>query len=297
MTKSWNFDQLGPKAEQTYRAIEAELGLSIYHPIPELRFCQNSDDIKRVGRRRRNPRYADVLGDYHEPGKIESPFNDGCGSFEIQRAAYVDLPALVDSLRSSFRQSGNYRSVDFDHSELKTESGVWSYRDIQAERVIFCEGAAVSRNPWFKDIPLQPVKGETLRCKSSTLQLPKKLFHHKKWLLPYPDGTFRIGASYDESDSSPTPTERQKQALLDAAQDALQEKHHFEVTEHLAGIRPSTVDTRPILGSHKTAAGLYVFNGLGSKGASVGPLMAEQLAEHLLDGGSLDPEVDIARFH
>ena len=48
MTKTWNADKLLPKAEQTYRAIERALGIQIYHPIPEIRFCQNEEDIKRL---------------------------------------------------------------------------------------------------------------------------------------------------------------------------------------------------------------------------------------------------------
>lgn len=296
MTKSWNFDQLLPEAETTYRAIEAELGICVYHPIPELRFCQNDDDVKRVGRRMRNPRYQDVLSEFHEAGSAAPDFNDSHGSFEIQKAAYVDLPTLVHALRASFAERGLYRDALFDHNQLKANADGWRYEDIRASKVIFCEGAAHAQNPWFKDIPLQPAKGETLLCRSPTLRLPPKLIHHKKWLLPYPDGTFRIGATYAEDDLVPTPTEAKQAELLGAARAALKEPHTIEVTQHLAGVRPSTVDSRPILGAHPATAGLYLLNGLGSKGASTGPLMAKQLVAHLLDGALIDPEVDLRRL-
>ena len=61
MTKTWNSDQLLPEAAETYRSIEQQFGIQVYHPIPEIRFCQNAEDLKRVGRRMRNPRYQDVL--------------------------------------------------------------------------------------------------------------------------------------------------------------------------------------------------------------------------------------------
>lgn len=295
MTKSWNFDRLLPEADATCQAIERQLGIHIYHRIPELRFCQNEDDVKRAGRRLRNPRYQDVLGDFHEAGQAAAAFHDAHGSFEIKQAAYVDLPKLVESLRTAFSQRGQFRDEIFDHSDLLRDGSEWSYRGLRAQTVTFCEGAAHAKNPWFRHIPLQPAKGETLLCQCPTLQLPQTLFHHKKWFLPYPDGTFRIGATYDESDHDPAPTELHKHELLEAAQAAFKEPHELQVTAHLAGIRPSTADSRPIVGPHPEEPGLYLLNGLGSKGASTGPLMAKLLAEHLLDGAPIPNEVDVRR--
>ena len=154
----------------------------------------------------------------------------------------------------------------------------------------------MQNNPWFKNLPLKPAKGETLLCQSPTLRLPQKLYHHKKWFLPYPDGSFRIGASYDESDLSDAPTEAKKDELLGAAREALKEAHQVEVSSHLAGIRPSTVDSRPIIGAHPTELGLYLINGLGSKGASTAPLMTQQLTEHILKNSLIENVVNLGRF-
>ena len=151
-------------------------------------------------------------------------------------------------------------------------------------------------NPWFKNLPLKPAKGETLLCQSPTLKLPQKLYHHKKWFLPYPDGSFRVGATYDESYQSDAPTEAKKDELLWAARKALKKPHQVEVAAHLAGIRPSTLDSRPIVGTHPTESGLYLINGLGSKGASTAPIMTQQLTEHILKNSPTENEVNLARF-
>ena len=100
MTKTWNADEILPVAARTYREIETALGIEVYHPIPEIRFCQNAEDVKRVARRMRNPCYQDVLGAFLEPGDTSSQFNVSYGAFEIKGAAYVYLPRLVESLRS-----------------------------------------------------------------------------------------------------------------------------------------------------------------------------------------------------
>ena len=85
--------------------------------------------------------------------------------------------------------------------------------------------------------------------------------------------------------------------LLRVAHEALKEPHQIEVTDHLTGIRPGTVDSRPIIGAHPTELGLYLINGLGSKGASSAPLMTQQLTEHILRKSPIENEVNIARFN
>ena len=296
MTKTWNFDQVLPEAAKTYRSIEQQLSIQVYHPIPEVRFCQNEEDLKRAGRRMRNPRYQDVLSRMVVAGDAATEFNDDFGTFHIDQAAYVDLPLVVHTLRTSFAALGKLRDETFHHSELKPTAIGWQYRDLHTDNVIFCEGAAAQDNPWFKNLPLKPAKGETILCQIPTLRLPQMLYHHKKWLLSYPDGTFRIGATYDASDLNDAPTESKKDELIRAAHEALKDSREIEVIEHIAGIRPSTVDSRPIIGAHPTRLGLYLVNGLGSKGASTAPSMTQQLTKHILEKTPIENEVVLTRF-
>ncbi len=290
--KTWRIEELLPEAETTYHTLEAQLGIEIYHPIPLRRFCQNAADLKRIGRRLRNPRYADVLGALHAPGDSPSAIRDECGSFDILQAAYVDLPPLLIGLRKTLQ----FRDTQFQHSALHPSDGQWHYQDISAKKVIFCEGAAVKDNPWFDSRAMAPVKGETLLIKSPGLDLPRTLYHHKKWILPYGDESFRIGATYKENFKSANPTLSGAKELLEGARAFLGDDWQFNVVKHLAGIRPCTVDTRPIMGPHPSEDGLYLFNGLGSKGASLTPLMSRHFVDHLLHQEKIDPEVDLSRF-
>jgi glycine/D-amino acid oxidase-like deaminating enzyme len=124
-----------------------------------------------------------------------------------------------------------------------------------------------------------------------------KLLHHHKWMLPYPDGSFRLGATYDDADANPAPTEPGRQLLLDAFKKLFPDRPEPTVLKHLAGHRPSTPDARPLLGAHPTKTGLYLLNGLGSKGASLAPTLSRELCEFLLSGKALDPETDLRRFN
>jgi glycine/D-amino acid oxidase-like deaminating enzyme len=296
MTKSWRFDDFAPEAENFYQAIEKQFTVRLYHPIPAVRFCLSADDAKRARRRCRNPRYADVLKANDGAGSAHSPFKTRHGSLRIQGAAYVDLPCFVKTLRTHFHKQGRYEDARFEHQHLRRNKHEWRYGGKSYHRVIFCEGAALQTNPWFRDLPLKPAKGETLLCRSEGLELKHELNHHGKWLLPYPDGSFRIGATYDESDLTPGPTEAAREELAGAFHAMTRRPHALEIIDQPAGLRPSTADARPFLGAHPSEQGLYLFNGLGSKGASLAPTLSRELADFIFEKKPLDPETDIARL-
>ena len=68
-----------------------------------------------------------------------------------------------------------------------------------------------------------------------------------------------------------------------------------KVVAQQAGIRPSTKDRRPFIGIHPTQPAIGIFGGMGTKGVSLAPYLAEQFARHLLDGEDLEPEANISR--
>jgi hypothetical protein len=52
-----------------------------------------------------------------------------------------------------------------------------------------------------------------------------------------------------------------------------------------------------MLGQHTLHKELFIFNGLGTKGASLAPYFSKHLIEYLEQGASLMPEVNIERFN
>ena len=283
MTKSWAFDTLRIQAQRYYQKLEQQFQKSFFHTIPLTRYCQQPDDLKRLGRRMRNPRYQAVIGPQHPKGTGHPALCDPFGHFEILQAAYVDIPALMNYLHRDFTQQGCWLDADFDYNALQYQSkqSTWQYQGRHYQRVIFCEGCGLKRNPWFRYLPLKAAKGETLLIQAPTLTLPHALYHHRKWLLAYSNGTLRLGSSYDEIDLNPLPTKQAYQNLLDAFHLMTQSNTDYRVIEQRAGHRPTTPDNRPILGEHPTHSGLFILNGLGSKGASQAPSMIEQLI-HLI---------------
>jgi glycine/D-amino acid oxidase-like deaminating enzyme len=298
MTKSWAFDTLRIQAQEFYRALEQQFQRSFFHTIPLTRYCQQPDDLKRLGRRMRNPRYQAVIGRQYPRGTGHPALRDPFGHFEILQAAYVDIPALMNCLHRDFAQQGCWLDAGFDYNALQYQSkqSTWQYQGQHYQRVIFCEGCGLKRNPWFRYLPLKAAKGETLLLQAPKLNLSPALYHHRKWLLAYPNGTLRLGSSYDEIDLSPLPTKQAYQNLLDAFHLMMQPNTDYRAIEQRAGHRPTTPDNRPILGEHPTHSGLFILNGLGSKGASQAPSMIEQLIHLIWEQKPLSPEVELQRW-
>jgi glycine/D-amino acid oxidase-like deaminating enzyme len=69
-----------------------------------------------------------------------------------------------------------------------------------------------------------------------------------------------------------------------------------EVLQQVAGIRPTVPDRRPILGRHPIYSNLSLFNGLGTKGYMMAPLLSKEMCLYLLENKSLHKEVVIDRF-
>lgn len=70
----------------------------------------------------------------------------------------------------------------------------------------------------------------------------------------------------------------------------------YEIIKHEAGIRPSSIDRRPILGQHPQFNNYYIFNGLGTKGVMLAPYFSQQLLNHIENNCTISMEVDVKRF-
>lgn len=296
MTKSWKFDDCIKTAADTYRELERQFKTELYYPMHFIRYCQNNEDVKRVQRRIRNPRYANVLGDYSPTGASQCELTDTHGSFAVNQAAHVDLSQLLQTIRGHFQETRRFQDTTFVHEALKTEDGCWHYNGLEAEHVIFCEGSNIRQNPWFKELPLTPVKGETLTLECPGLSLPKTIYHRSKWLMPVKGGHFKIGATYDEEDVSEEPTEAGRIELLEAYHNFAGSKSAPFVKNHTAGLRPCTKDFRPFIGTHPSIRKLHVFNGLGSKGTLLAPELTKRFLRYLLNNDMLDDAINCTRY-
>ncbi|PKP14923.1 MAG: FAD-dependent oxidoreductase, partial [Bacteroidetes bacterium HGW-Bacteroidetes-23] len=142
-------------------------------------------------------------------------------------------------------------------------------------------------------LPLDGTKGELLIIKSKALKLDV-ILKSSVFIIPLGNDLFKVGATYNWEDKTATPTEEGKNELLSDLKSLL--TADFEVIEHLAGVRPTVKDRRPMLGTHPKHPKLHVLNGLGTRGVMLAPDMAKMLFENIENQIPLDKEIDIKRF-
>jgi glycine/D-amino acid oxidase-like deaminating enzyme len=90
------------------------------------------------------------------------------------------------------------------------------------------------------------------------------------------------------------PTETGKAELIEKIEADL--NIPYTIMDHQAAIRPTIKDRRPVLGTHPEYANLILFNGLGTKGASLGPYWTSEMVRFLINGDAIDAPVNLSRF-
>lgn len=295
LVKTANVDRLLPRAVALYRELEHYFDTLFFHEREMLRLFRSEKEQQVYEKRRNDPAYSGYLGERFEPGQSGASLIDHMGGFRQFRTGYLDTNALLDALGDYFRQQDDYREARIDYSELQqTRDGI-RWREIEARRVIFCEGYLAIENPWFNWLPFQPAKGEILTLQSDGA-LPSEIINGAKWLLPTTVGEFKLGATYQWDLLDVTPTDEAKQTLLDALSQLLSKLPEYTLVHHGAGVRPATQDRMPFVGMHPEISTMGIFNGFGSKGSLMIPWYAERLVHYLKGDEALPQEVDIKRI-
>ena len=168
-----------------------------------------------------------------------------------------------------------------------------SFGDLKAKKIIFCEGQNGRFNPYFNFLPFEVSKGEILIAHIPKLK-SEQIIKDKLIIAPLGNDLYWCGSNYEWNALDDSPTEHIKKDLIEKLKSTL--TIDFEIVEHLAAIRPTVKDRRPFLGVHPKISPLAIFNGLGTKGASLGPYWANHFAEFLCEGILLNKEVNIDRF-
>ncbi|PHK99757.1 FAD-dependent oxidoreductase [Neolewinella marina] len=298
--KSWRIDELLPAARQLYRDLERQLDTPIWQEIPLVRTLFNRGDENDWLARGGDPAYADYLIDQPDLGSIPQITRPAYAYAGVGHSARVNLAGMVGAFRRQRLATRQLIAAPLDYSAISPEPDTPPRVTLPGgsvarsfDRVIFCEGWRARFNPWFGQLPHGGTKGEVLIVRLDSPPLDR-LFKHRVFLVPLGDGTYWVGATSSNSFPDDRPTPANRTYLEDRLREVMTVP--FEVVDHRAAVRPTVRDRRPMIGAHPAIPSFYLFNGLGTKGASLAPLVSAWLADHLDHGAPLPAEVDVRRF-
>jgi len=133
-----------------------------------------------------------------------------------------------------------------------------------------------------------------LHIKCTDLNLDK-IVKSNIFILPIGKNIYKVGATYNWEDKTNQPTVSGKEELVEKLNELI--SCDYEIVEHLAGVRPTVKDRRPLVGTHHLHKNIHLLNGLGTRGVMLGPYLAKSLFEYLENGIPLDKEIDINRYY
>lgn len=287
---SWKAAELLPFLQEKYQELEILFQEKFLYSTNITKVIENQHELETWEKRAN----AEDIRDFISKEIKQEENTRVLGYGEVVQSGYVDTVLFLKAAARFFKEKGRYIDIAFSHNQLQLSSNSLIYQEKEYNAVVFCEGFFVHRNPYFSFLPFKPVKGDVLTVSIEGYH-SKNILNKNFFLLPLPDGNFRLGATYDWKNLNFEPTEAAKEDLLKRLKGCV--KGEVKVLKHEAGVRPSSEDRRPILGPHPDYPQLYVFNGLGTKGVMLAPYFAAQLAQHLLDGSSIEKEVFVGRFY
>jgi glycine oxidase len=282
-------------SDHFYAGLAAQLGKLFFHPLPMLRLFRSPQQRRFHARRLRDPASRELLGEVFEAGDCPEQINAPQGGFTQRQTGYVDLPSLLGALRSWLQDSGSLRELELSDEQIDLAGGRIKAAGLNAQRLIFCDGARLRFNPWFRYLPLAPDKGEILNLRVDGWQ-PGHIINGAHWVVPLENGELRLGSTHEHHRLDNEPTRAGAKELLAGLDAMLPSTPQRRIVQHQAGIRPATRDRYPLLGQHPEHPQLWVFNGFGARGALTVPWYAECMTRHLLEGVPIPAEADIRRF-
>ncbi len=291
ITLGWRAKESLKEAHRFYAQQEEFTGVPLFYPIGLHRI--HGSDTERNS-------WVEVCKDHEFVGMLEESksaedkpwLKQSFGGAHVPGAGFIDTRTWLSTVRRKLLEKNILREEIFDYEALEVSPDGVIYKDIEARKIIFCEGVGAMKNPWFKYLPFNPAKGEVLVIHAP--ELKHEIFNGIIYGVPQGDGMFRVGSTYDWSTTDPNPTQEKRLYLEEKLREILQVP--FTVVSHEAGVRPTVLDRRPLVGLHPRHQALGIFNGLGTKGVLMAPLQAKEFVRFLLDGEALSPDSCIQRF-
>lgn len=288
----WLADEILPFAWNAYNQLGNELGIQAisqknvidFFPSPQMKLSF----LKRIEEK------GNYVYDYPDQSHFTSFFNYDFGCGEVRPAYTAHLETIVPAWREKLKSSSALIEEQFEIDNLVINNNTVHYKDITAEKIIFCDGYGCRENPYFRLLPFAPNKGELLIAEIP--DLPNNYIYKKGMILAplATPGQWWVGSNYHWEFDSDQPTTEFREKTEQLLKDWL--KIPFTITTHQCGIRPATLERRPFVGFHPLHPSIGILNGMGTKGSSLAPFFALQLINHLLKNEPLHPEADVKRF-
>ncbi|MEZ4885561.1 MAG: FAD-dependent oxidoreductase [Chitinophagales bacterium] len=296
LVKSWMAETLFPFARTHYCQLEELLQSRFCYDRTMVWLLSNPQELNNFWAKSGEVGYEKYFKNIQNQA-FHPAFKNENGFGEISGVLFVNTAHFIDAYRQFLQINDFLIEAKFDYNDLIVSEKSVKWKDIEAQKIIFCEGHQTRFNPYFNWLPFVPAKGEFLLIEADGLDLEAKnqIAKNNITIVPLGDNRYWVGSTYSWDVIDEIPTQKHRESLIDQLGNTL--KSSYKITAHQAGIRPSAKDRRPFIGLHPEYPNIGIFNGLGTKGVSLSPYFAHHFAAHLEEGADLEMVVDIRRYY
>lgn len=238
-----------------YLDLEQSLGVALLHQIPLVRPW----DGAKVG-----------PGDFPRkaPGWTAELIFSGDGGVRIEGGGWVDLPVLLDAVRTRWVETGRLEPRRFGLPEGRGRTVLW------------CGGVADFTGAVWGSVPGVAGKWQAVRGDVLTVRIPGLNLEHgevgPRFLLPLGEELYRWGATHESDVTDQGFRPEARESLEKALRDRLAGLG-FAVVDHRWGVRPASRTKSPLVVAHPDEPGWTLFNGFGGRGVALVPRWLEKL--------------------
>ena len=293
--------------QQIVPELESATGMNLlYQRRPSLRLALDDEEARLIKSSMvwQQPHVKMHWIDAHEVHSIEPRLSPS-----IIGAVYEDESGQVDSYRLNLAlgrgaelKGANilYREVTGLVTSGPTISGVkTASEDIHCGTVVVAAGTwSRAFTPWLGfPVPVRPMKGERLLLNYPGEPLPVLISSPKRGhMISRMDGFTSVGSTggrdYDQKELfwgeefDRQPTESARLELLQRAIDVFPDLERAELVQQLAGSRPLSPDSKPIIGPVPGREGVLLATGHTTKGIHLGPITGRIITDYVCRGST-----------
>jgi len=275
-----------------YNEISVKLKETIFIDLPVLRIFNSIEEQNNwmvAGDKKELETFLSSEIIKNSNSAIKAPFGFG----KVNGTGKI-FPSKLLSLYGKFLQKQNKLLCEiFEYDNVSETNNKIHYKDISASKIVFTEGASAVKNPFFPKEFLQENKGEYILIKAPTLKV-REILKGPMFIIPLGDNLYKVGATYNREDDSREITDMAKNQIIEKLKKMI--LCDFEVVDQVAGIRPTVKDRKPLLGNLSESNLKVFFNGLGTRGLLMAPLLSAQLYDYLENNIALPRDININRF-
>lgn len=289
-TLTWRAQEFIDFNRLFYKEAESFFDEKFFYEVPLYKLIQSEDEKKFWQHRIIKAELEDFMEEELIPApKTIKPAQDYCLG-KVKQTAWLDTKVFLESFRNYLAKHEMLIEDKVDYALIEKNQ----YKEIEFNKIVFCEGSGAIHNPALEKIPFRRNKGDLITITSNELQT-NDMFKKQAFILPVGNKQFKVGATYDIDFEDEKPSEEKRDELKKQLENITKAK--YSLVKHESGIRPAMIDRRPILGKCKNAENQYVFNGLGSRGCFMAPKLATEMVDLMEKGKAIPKTYNIERFN